>query len=240
MPTLEDVATLMRLLPRSATGQSISNYVDVLTGPKGAGEFHGAEHMYFILVDSGRTGGARQRGARGAALHPLRRLHEPLPGVPERRRPLLRLGLPGADRLDPDADVRRARERAGPAGGLDDVQPVRRRLPGAHPAARPAAQAARAGVRAAACARGTSASACALWAWVAQRPALYALATRIAVRVLKAMGGREGLIHRLPVGGGLDRRAATCRRRPAGRSASSTARAAAPGHPPGGRHERHR
>src|SRR5213076_3422933 len=55
VPTLEDVATLVRLLPRSATGQSISNYVDVLTGPKGAGEFHGAEHMYFILVDAGRT-----------------------------------------------------------------------------------------------------------------------------------------------------------------------------------------
>ncbi len=56
VPTLEDVATLMRLLPRSATGQSISNYVDVLTGPKGEGEFHGAEHMYFIVVDCGRTG----------------------------------------------------------------------------------------------------------------------------------------------------------------------------------------
>ena len=37
VPTLEDVATLMRLLPRSATGQSISNYVDLLTGPKGDG-----------------------------------------------------------------------------------------------------------------------------------------------------------------------------------------------------------
>ena len=115
VPTLEDVATLMRLLPRSATGQSISNYVDVLTGPKGAGEFHGAEHMYFIIVDSGRTDGARQRRARGAALHPLRRLHEPLPRLPERRRPFVRLGLSGADRLDPDADVRRPRERAGPA-----------------------------------------------------------------------------------------------------------------------------
>src|SRR5436305_5977254 len=55
VPTLEDVATLMRLLPRSATGQSISNYVDVLTGVKGAGEHHGVEHMYFIVVDSGRS-----------------------------------------------------------------------------------------------------------------------------------------------------------------------------------------
>jgi L-lactate dehydrogenase complex protein LldF len=55
VPTLEDVATLMRLLPRSATGQSISNYVDILTGVKGEGEFHGAEHMYFIVVDAGRS-----------------------------------------------------------------------------------------------------------------------------------------------------------------------------------------
>src|SRR6202158_1487619 len=56
VPTLEDVATLMRILPRSATGQSISNYVDILTGVKGEGEFNGAEHMYFILVDAGRSG----------------------------------------------------------------------------------------------------------------------------------------------------------------------------------------
>ena len=55
VPTLEDAATLLRLLPRSATGQSISNYVDFFTGTKGEGEFHGAEHMYFIIVDSGRT-----------------------------------------------------------------------------------------------------------------------------------------------------------------------------------------
>lgn len=32
VPTLEDVSTLLRLLPRSATGQSITNYVSVLTG----------------------------------------------------------------------------------------------------------------------------------------------------------------------------------------------------------------
>ena len=134
----------MRLLPRSATGQSISNYVDILTGTKGAGEFHGAEHMYFILVDSGRTDVLGERRARGAALHPLRRVHESLPGLPERRRPRVRLGVSGADRLDPDADVRRPRERARPAAGVDVLQPVRRRLPGQDSAARPAAQAARA------------------------------------------------------------------------------------------------
>lgn len=56
IPTLEDFATLIRLLPRSATGQSISNYVSLLTGVRQENELDGAEHMYFILVDGGRTG----------------------------------------------------------------------------------------------------------------------------------------------------------------------------------------
>ena len=56
VPTLEDFSTLMRLLPRSATGQSISNYVSVLTGVKDQAEFDGPQHVYFILVDNGRVG----------------------------------------------------------------------------------------------------------------------------------------------------------------------------------------
>ncbi|MFO0458229.1 MAG: lactate utilization protein B [Burkholderiales bacterium] len=56
LPTLEDLATVARLLPRSATGQSISNYFSILTGPRAPGEQDGPEHMYFVLVDGGRTG----------------------------------------------------------------------------------------------------------------------------------------------------------------------------------------
>ncbi|MEG1833106.1 MAG: LutB/LldF family L-lactate oxidation iron-sulfur protein [Burkholderiaceae bacterium] len=56
LPTLEDVATLMRLLPRSATGQPISNYFSLLTGTRAAGEVDGPDHMYYVLVDAGRTG----------------------------------------------------------------------------------------------------------------------------------------------------------------------------------------
>ena len=56
LPTLEDLATVARLLPRSATGQSISNYFSILTGPRAQGEQDGPEHMYFVLVDGGRTG----------------------------------------------------------------------------------------------------------------------------------------------------------------------------------------
>ncbi|MGV0950838.1 MAG: lactate utilization protein B, partial [Azonexus sp.] len=55
VPTLEDFATLMRLLPRSATGQSISNYVSLLTGTRGADETEGPEKTVFILVDNGRA-----------------------------------------------------------------------------------------------------------------------------------------------------------------------------------------
>ncbi|WP_153116218.1 lactate utilization protein B [Rhodocyclus tenuis] len=55
LPTLEDLATLLRLLPRSATGQTISNYVSLLTGTKGAADPDGPEHLYFILVDNGRS-----------------------------------------------------------------------------------------------------------------------------------------------------------------------------------------
>jgi len=55
VPTLEDLSLLMRLLPRSATGQSISNYVSVLTGVKQPDESDGPEHLYYILVDNGRA-----------------------------------------------------------------------------------------------------------------------------------------------------------------------------------------
>ncbi len=55
VPTLEDLATLLRLLPRSGTGQDISNYVSVLTGVRGEHESDGPEHLYFILVDNGRA-----------------------------------------------------------------------------------------------------------------------------------------------------------------------------------------
>jgi L-lactate dehydrogenase complex protein LldF len=56
LPTLEDLATVARLLPRSATGQSISNYFSILTGPRREGDQDGPEHMYYVLVDGGRTG----------------------------------------------------------------------------------------------------------------------------------------------------------------------------------------
>ena len=50
---------------------------------------------------------ARRRAQGSAALHSLRRVHEPLSGLPEHRRALVRMGLSRSDRLDPDAVVHR-------------------------------------------------------------------------------------------------------------------------------------
>lgn len=59
IPNLDDLATLLRILPRSATGQSISNYVSLLTGTRqrdGAEASEGPQKTIFILVDNGRAG----------------------------------------------------------------------------------------------------------------------------------------------------------------------------------------
>lgn len=55
LPTLEDVSLMLRLLTRSATGQSISNYLTFTTGPRRPGDMDGPEEFHVVLVDAGRT-----------------------------------------------------------------------------------------------------------------------------------------------------------------------------------------
>ncbi|MBV9570235.1 MAG: iron-sulfur cluster-binding protein [Alphaproteobacteria bacterium] len=52
---LEQAAVLLRLLTRSATGQDISSYVTVMSGPRATGETDGPENFHVVLVDNGRT-----------------------------------------------------------------------------------------------------------------------------------------------------------------------------------------
>ena len=52
---LGDVAVLLRLLTRSATGQDISSYVSIMSGPRAAGENDGPQHFHVVLVDNGRS-----------------------------------------------------------------------------------------------------------------------------------------------------------------------------------------
>jgi len=55
VPTLEDMNTLLRVLSRSATGQDITAYTTLSTGPRRRGDPDGPEEFHVVLVDNGRT-----------------------------------------------------------------------------------------------------------------------------------------------------------------------------------------
>lgn len=55
VPTLEDAATLLRLLARSATGQEFSTYTTISTGPRRLGDLDGPEQYHVVLLDNGRS-----------------------------------------------------------------------------------------------------------------------------------------------------------------------------------------
>jgi L-lactate dehydrogenase complex protein LldF len=206
VPTLEDVATLMRLLPRSATGQSISNYVDVLTGPKGSGEFHGAEHMYFIIVDSGRTavlGSDVSEALRcircGACMN-----HCPVyqnigghsygwvyPG------PIGSILTPMYVGLENALELPHASTLCNQCGVVCPVRiplpDLQRKLREKEFEGRLRPWRERAGLKA--------------WSWVALRPGLYGALTGLGVRLLRNLSGADGMVRKLPlVGGWTDER----------------------------------
>jgi L-lactate dehydrogenase complex protein LldF len=55
IPRLSDVPGLLALLTRSASGQAISTYVTLVTGPRRAGEEEGPEELHVVLLDNGRS-----------------------------------------------------------------------------------------------------------------------------------------------------------------------------------------
>ncbi len=52
--TWEDFAILVQLLSRSATGQRMTVYTNLMSGPKRAGEPDGPEEFYLVIMDNGR------------------------------------------------------------------------------------------------------------------------------------------------------------------------------------------
>ena len=198
--TLEDVATLLRLLPRSATGQSISNYVSFTTGTAQPDE-DGPRHFHIILLDAGRTsliGSDMQAMLRcircGACMN-----HCPVyqnvgghaygwvyPG------PMGSILTPTFVGLENALDLPHASTLCNQCGV---VCPVKIPLPDLmrklrekqfERGLRPWHE--RAGL--------------ALWSWAARRPALYAMLSKMGARVLGWLGGADKLIHNLPFGGG--------------------------------------
>lgn len=55
VPTLQDLALMLSLLPRSATGQKLSVYTQMLHGPRRAGEVDGARERHLVILDNGRS-----------------------------------------------------------------------------------------------------------------------------------------------------------------------------------------
>jgi len=55
LPTINDLDLFWPLLATSGTGQQVTVYNSVITGPKKSEETDGPEEMYVILIDNGRT-----------------------------------------------------------------------------------------------------------------------------------------------------------------------------------------
>jgi L-lactate dehydrogenase complex protein LldF len=52
---LEDVPPLYTLLTRSATGQSVTTYLNMITTPRGPGEKDGPREVHLVILDNGRS-----------------------------------------------------------------------------------------------------------------------------------------------------------------------------------------
>ncbi len=70
VPSLEDLAVMLSLLGRSATGQSLTSYTTLITGPRRQGESDGPDELHIVVVDNGRS--ALQGTAYEEMLHCIR------------------------------------------------------------------------------------------------------------------------------------------------------------------------
>jgi L-lactate dehydrogenase complex protein LldF len=55
IPRLQDLPVFLKLLARAATGQTLSVYTTIVTGPKKPGEGDGPEEFHLVLLDNGRS-----------------------------------------------------------------------------------------------------------------------------------------------------------------------------------------
>jgi L-lactate dehydrogenase complex protein LldF len=55
IPSVHDLSLFWPLLATYGTGQKVTVYNSILTGPKQANESDGPEEMFVILLDNGRT-----------------------------------------------------------------------------------------------------------------------------------------------------------------------------------------
>ena len=104
IPRLEHLAVFVRLLSRSALGSPITQYTSHFRGPAaGRRDACGARRQWPVRAPG--HGGVLDV----PEMHPLRRLHEHLPGLSPQRRPELRGHLFRPDRPHHRSDLQRAK-----------------------------------------------------------------------------------------------------------------------------------
>ena len=55
VPNMEDLGVMLQILARSATGQKISVYTNIVTGPRREDEPDGADEYHVVIIDNGRS-----------------------------------------------------------------------------------------------------------------------------------------------------------------------------------------
>ena len=201
VPTLEDVAEFLRVLARSATGQEMSVYTTLSTGPQRPGDPDGPREYHVVLLDNGRSamlGGQFRDMLRcircGACMNHCP-VYQAIGGhaygwvYPGPMGAVLTPSLIGIDKAGnlPNASTF--------CGRCEEVCPVRIPLPKLMRFWREREferHLSPATVRA-----GLS-----FWAFFARRPRLYGFATDLAARVLALMSGARGRFRWLPLARG--------------------------------------
>ncbi len=201
VPTLEDLATFMRLLPRSATGQELTVYTSLSSGPRRADDADGPGEFHVVLLDNGRS------GMLGSEFQDMLRCircaacinHCPVYGAvgghaygwvyPGPMGSVLTPQLVGIEQagLLPNASTF--------CGRCESVCPVRIPLPKLMRHWRNREYEKHLQPRAYRFGLGA-------WAWLAKHPGWYRKATALQARLLKLLGGKAGRIRALPVARG--------------------------------------
>jgi L-lactate dehydrogenase complex protein LldF len=195
---LDDVAVLLRLLTRSATGQDISSYVTIMSGPRGANEKDGPEHFHVVLLDNGRTGllGTEARDVLrcircGACLN-----HCPIYGAVGGHAYGATYSGPIGAALNPGlmgVGIAHHHPNASTfCGRCAEICPVKIPLP-------KIMRHWRAVEYAKGLAQKSAVLGLSLWAFAAKRPWLYRLLARTLARLLKARAGKHGFVRALPM-----------------------------------------
>ena len=201
IPSIRDLPVLLSVLVPSATGQRISTYVSVNSGPCRPGDSCGPQSHHVVLVDAGRSavlGTDYQPMLRcircGACMNHCPVYHRigghpygsPYPG------PMGAVLTPLLAGVAENADLPNA---ATMCSACEVVCPVKIPLPGLMRRLR--REQAERGIRP----KGLERALFALWGWAAMRPWAYSLMNRIAARALKAFSD-DGLLKSLPAAKG--------------------------------------